>query len=82
MPAILYPLPHIPTHIIQPQLIRLLLPHLVRATAAIINIPSDRINIITAAVQKFILCAGFPAPGCILPFRFGGQAVVLTRLFT
>jgi len=70
LPAILYPFPHIATHIVQSEFVRFFLPYGVRFAARIVIIPSYLLQLFTTRVFKSFRLLS--TARCILPLGFGG----------
>ena len=77
VPAILHPFPDVPAHVVQPQLIGLLLPDRMGLVPAVIEIPGDGIQLRTPSILVPLTLPS--APRGILPLRLRRQPIPFSR---
>ena len=68
-----HPLPHVPAHVMQPQLVRILRPHWLGSASTVICIPSYFPYCIAPRIRVSPALA--PPAGRVLPLGFGGKPV-------
>ena len=74
---VLAPLPHVPAHVVQAQLVRLLLPYRMRMPSAIVSVPSDLVQ--SVAPRVLVPLALDSSSRRVFPLRLHRQAEVQAR---